>query len=91
MCVWILLPLFSTGYKISKYSFFFSFHAICHTNQVVIEEIYMTLYKLDGERSAYELRKQVFAGMKKGSALSNYYDTHNDMGFEIKTPFHSSS
>mmetsp|Transcript_22222 Transcript_22222/g.65839 ORF Transcript_22222/g.65839 Transcript_22222/m.65839 type:complete len:228 (-) Transcript_22222:252-935(-) len=40
--------------------------------QMVFEDIYITLYKLDGSKTAEELRSKVANRVRRGSAMQNY-------------------
>mmetsp|Transcript_47720 Transcript_47720/g.144299 ORF Transcript_47720/g.144299 Transcript_47720/m.144299 type:complete len:88 (-) Transcript_47720:313-576(-) len=50
--------------------------------QIVFEDIYITLYKVDGEHSAVGLRKRVAGRVSRGSALQNFHDDYGDLGLK---------
>jgi len=51
--------------------------------QMVFEDIYITLFKLDGSKTAEELRSKVAMRVKKGTALENY---RSDMNSDMLSP-----
>lgn len=42
----------------------------------MFEDIYISLYKLDGEQAAYQLRRKIVARIKRGTALDNFQDDY---------------
>ena len=40
--------------------------------QLVFEDIYISIYKLDGDQAAYQLRRKIVARIKRGPALQNF-------------------
>jgi len=50
--------------------------------KIVFEDIYITLYKVDGEHSAVGLRKRVAGRVSRGSALQNFHDDYGDLGLK---------
>jgi len=44
--------------------------------QLVFEDIYISIYKLDGDRAAYQLRRKIVNRIKRGTALDNFQDDY---------------
>jgi hypothetical protein len=44
--------------------------------QLVFEDIYISIYKLDGEDAAYTLRRKIVNRIKRGTALDNFQDDY---------------
>jgi hypothetical protein len=44
--------------------------------QLVFEDIYISIYKLDGDEAAYSLRRKIVARIKRGSALANFQNDY---------------
>lgn len=44
--------------------------------QLVFEDIYISIYKLDGTRAASQLRRKIVARIKRGTALQNFQDDY---------------
>lgn len=44
--------------------------------QLVFEDIYISIYKLDGDQAAYQLRRKIVARIKKGTALDNFQEDY---------------
>lgn len=47
--------------------------------KMVFEDIYITIYKADGEKSAVGLRKKIRGRITRGSALQNFHDDYGDL------------
>lgn len=44
--------------------------------QLVFEDIYISIYKLDGDQATYQLRRKIVARIKRGTALDNFQDDY---------------
>ena len=44
--------------------------------QLVFEDIYISIYKLDGNQAASQLRRKIVARIKRGTALENFQDDY---------------